>query len=321
MRKYDNMNSLTLKSEYSDEYSEIVSNINPDEFNVSNLISFNQPNLNNENLEKTIKNNNESIENIIQGLNRIKTEDDKQEFKNTKRIKNKKLKLSNANSDLDIPDQKKNTNKNLGKLIGSVKNNLLKNSESKKGNSDWSGNNLVNNSNKSNNLNKLRTLSKNSKSASKNKNMSNPYSSKHKNPNLLSPRGLVNNKPSLNSMSINTNLTNNLSSTQSGFKNGSDIKMSLINNIETFSKDKLKSTNNLDKLDTHPKNREFSDETSIITNEIPNLRKESSEINPFTHNILEKIESSASLFKNNNYSTNTNPFSPSTSSQSKKKRI
>jgi hypothetical protein len=51
---------------------------------------------------------NDTLSDIIQGLS--KNEDDKYKMKNAKKIKNKKLQLSNANSDLDINESLKQTN-------------------------------------------------------------------------------------------------------------------------------------------------------------------------------------------------------------------
>ena len=87
-RKLDNMTSLTLKSEYSEDASELLAN----KINSSSC---------NEKFSPTKKaSKNESFENLMDGLKRINTESSK--MKSTKKITNKKLKYS----DLDITENK-----------------------------------------------------------------------------------------------------------------------------------------------------------------------------------------------------------------------
>lgn len=126
LRKYDNMTSLTLKSEYSEEFSDVMSNFEDfPNFNLSlcaggnknekpekiipesatNVQNINSMNINNTNNFKSLKNT-DSIDNILHGLTRIKTEDDKIKIKNLKKVKNKKLGYSNTNSDIESNDGK-----------------------------------------------------------------------------------------------------------------------------------------------------------------------------------------------------------------------
>lgn len=104
MRRFDIMNSLTLKSEYSEEFSEMASSILNEEMkNLINCVTETNLEIKDENSQVP----NDTVNDIIQGLTRVKTEDEKLRMKNAKKIKSKKLKYSNANSDLDITDNKK----------------------------------------------------------------------------------------------------------------------------------------------------------------------------------------------------------------------
>jgi hypothetical protein len=104
LRKFDIMNSLTLKSEYSDDFSEMASSIlNEDMKNIINCVTETNT------FQKEVPNAkpNDTVNEIISGLTRVRTEDEKINMKNGKKIKNKKLKYSNTNSDLDITENKK----------------------------------------------------------------------------------------------------------------------------------------------------------------------------------------------------------------------
>lgn len=108
MRKYDNMNSLTLKSEYSEDYSELGPQLSDDTNTIMNSKSINR------HIESSSLKGNDTLGEIILGLS--KEELDKNKMKNAKKIKNKKLQLSNANSEMDLseglkPSEKKSNNK------------------------------------------------------------------------------------------------------------------------------------------------------------------------------------------------------------------
>jgi hypothetical protein len=115
MRKYDNMNSLTLKSEYSEDYSELGPQLS-DDANIQGIMNSKSLNKHKEiSQEKSSSlKGNDTLSEIIQGLS--KDESDKHKMKNAKKIKNKKLQLSNANSEIDVseglkPPEKKSSNK------------------------------------------------------------------------------------------------------------------------------------------------------------------------------------------------------------------
>jgi hypothetical protein len=88
MRRYDNMTSLTLKSEYSEEFSDIVTQIKTDE--VENVILAGLSS--NKGDEKSF--NNQSIKETISAFSASKIESEKSKVKNAKHIKNKKLQNS-----------------------------------------------------------------------------------------------------------------------------------------------------------------------------------------------------------------------------------
>ncbi len=104
LRKFDIMNSLTLKSEYSDDFSEMASSIlNEDMKNIINCVTE----TNTFHKELPSEKPNDTVNEIINDLTRVRTEDEKIKMKNGKKIKNKKLKYSNTNSDLDITENKR----------------------------------------------------------------------------------------------------------------------------------------------------------------------------------------------------------------------
>jgi len=95
MRRYDNMTSLTLKSEYSEEFSDIVSPIKTDDVENVLLVGLGS----NKADEKSL--NSQSIKESISAFSASKIESEKSKVKNAKHIKNKKLQSSVSEFELN----------------------------------------------------------------------------------------------------------------------------------------------------------------------------------------------------------------------------
>ncbi len=100
--KYDNMNSLTLKSEYSEEYSEMMRDSHLEE-----MLSPRGLKEIRKNREENSKHN-ETLENLLLGLNKEEkpsTIKNNIQIKNVKPIKNKRLNSDDID-DLNFSDNK-----------------------------------------------------------------------------------------------------------------------------------------------------------------------------------------------------------------------
>jgi hypothetical protein len=288
VRKFDNLNSLTLKSEYSEDYSELLLNLDDNNFSsliITNINNIHFPGLKNkqsmkiENISNYATNlkNSENIDTILNGLTRMKTDDgSKFRLKNGSKLKNKKLKSSNTNSDVEVSDNNKKMGyKNIKVKIVAKDNSEIKINSNKK---------IVSNFNNTNmNI-----------SLQKNQTLITPRALKNGNKN----KGILNTKGSLLVPSRQSINTNSLISSYHTKTEVSKQKKTLQSSFSVTDLETIKS-NNL--LRNKSNNRKYSEEFEISTKSNGNTIVESVDKIAFNTNL-----GSSDMIK-------TNLFSPSTS--------